>query len=201
MMKHPYNTKADLLALTVYEEEGYAKAYRWNKIKRLWTHHEPSAKNIVFAATGVSAQGALFTMHPSPLTPHNLLEYQGEYYFITRVLRTSPVQMEVQGAQVNIFSCTSKWVKEAINPDTKLMEYTHTKLLFPAVLTEKYLGYEKQEPMVKVIKTFVLVTPKEIILEESDIVYVEDQPYVVVKCHLLGNYKHEYEVTREGDAS
>ena len=74
---------------------------------------------------------------------------------------------------------------------------------FPGVLTEKYVGYEREDTYAKTKRTLVLVTPKVVTIGEGDLVTVTQGPaqavYNVQARHVLDEYKNEYEMTFSGD--
>lgn len=200
MVKKTYNSKAQILSLSEIKQEGVEKAFEWVLEKSVWIAAEQQAKRNIFSSIGISAESVLFTLHPTELSSHNLLFYKGNYHFISRVNKLSPTQMELETAMVSLSQCRAELVTAKTDPETKLVEEKRTKILFPGILTEKYQGYEQAEPAVVVEKSFALIVPKRIFLEESDLVYIQEKPYVVHEAQELDAYKNEYVIYRKGDA-
>ena len=66
---------------------------------------------------------------------------------------------------------------------------------FPGFLTEKYLGFEQKEVHTETQTTYVLVTPKAVVLQSGNLVQVGEDFYTVKIIHVLDEYKNEYEIT------
>ena len=77
------------------------------------------------------------------------------------------------------------------------------RVTFPAVLTEKYVRYEREDTHAESETAYVLVTGKPIELKEGDLVTVREGPargtYHVQAAHWLDPYKSEYEMAWRGD--
>ena len=77
------------------------------------------------------------------------------------------------------------------------------RVTFPAVLTEKYVRYEREDTHAESEAAYVLVTGKPIELKEGDLVTVQEGPargtYHVQAAHRLDPYKSEYEMAWRGD--
>ena len=71
---------------------------------------------------------------------------------------------------------------------------------FPGFLTEKYLGFEQKEVHTETQTTYVLVTPKAIVLQSGDLVQIGDDFYTIKIIHVLDEYKNEYEITEKRDS-
>ena len=47
--------------------------------------------------------------------------------------------------------------------------------------------------------TLVLVTPKQVQVDAGKLIEVQGKPYKVAVCHMLDEYKNEYEIIRTED--
>lgn len=197
--------KAQILTLTKT-----IPGWDWTPTDSAWVHIERQKKNRqnLFSRIGIGAVSVLISMHPRTITPHQAINCGGRHFFLTAIDRLSPVSMEVTAAEVTPQICTA--IRTSDISVGKIPDYLKREIArFPAVLTEKYLGFEQTDPMARTTSTFVLVTPKPILLEVHDIVKIgptpaneeEDQrlAYVVKVCHTLDEFKNEYEITRKDD--
>ena len=67
------------------------------------------------------------------------------------------------------------------------------------MLTEKYVRYEQPDPYAVNRLTYVLVTPKAVVLQRGGLVTVNGVNYEVQTAHTLDQWKNEYEVFRTDD--
>ncbi len=177
------------------------KTYAWQLTKQTWAHMEHQTKNNLFSRVGIGVKTVVFTLRKTTgLSLHKALSHNGRQYFITDINRDDPVLMVATAADIQPKVYTKYVTKVTKGPNKEPVYSTENLLQFPAAITEKYLGYEQKEPMAQATKTFVLVTPKAIALSVNDLVQTEGgEKYAVQVCHLLDDYKNEYEITRKGD--
>lgn len=195
-----FDKKAQILNLA----EDAPDSFAWVESKGIWLHTEQQSKNNLFSKVGIGARSILFTMQPRSLTLHHAIRWRGRHYFLTAIDKQSPVCMEVTAALVDIRECT------VTRPDDSLDEMKRPKYqsgsgdilvtTFPAVLTEKYMGFVQEAPMAQIEQTYVLITPKAVLLQAGNLVAVGTLgKYAVRLCHTLDEFKNEYEVYRKGD--
>lgn len=193
-----FNKRAQLLAL----RETSIGVFAWEKQRSLWVSIEESSKSNLFSKVGIGVKSATFTLRKTrDISLHNAV-LCGEYaYFLTDINKSSPILMELTAARIAWQTCKAFRIfakkdefKRPLAPDEQCIAQ------FPACLTEKYIGFKQQEPMAQTEMTFVLVTPKAIVLEVSDLVEIGAKKYAVQMCHRLDEFKNEYEITRKADA-
>lgn len=188
--------RVDLLRI----EETELGVFEWKVVKKLWAHTEAQNKANIFSKVGIGARSVLFTLAPAAgITLHDALRLGDRHYFITAINRVSPVRMEIPTAETDPVVCSAKIIHSSVGENKRASYSPEKTLLFPAILTEKYLGFSQETPMAEIDMTFVLVTPKAIELEMGDIVRIQETAYAVQVCHMLDEYKNEYEVYRRGD--
>lgn len=193
-------SKATLMRLTAAGDA--PTIYTWEPARTIWVRNEQNTKTNLFSKVGVGARGAIFYIYrPGDLTMHDALIWRNEHNFITSIIQKSPVEAEVAAAIVDIVQCYAER-KDSLGRD----EYNRPKpeiipiASFPGILTEKYLGWEQQQPQAATQKVMVLVTPKPVTLRVGDLVTVGDDKYNVQIVHDLDEYKNEYEIAVRGDA-
>ena len=194
-MGNDYDRKFSLLNFT----ETSPGIYEWTEIRRIWVRVEQQAKMNLFSKVGIGARSALIKMQPRDISLHQAMSRDGAHYFLTSVVRESPVLMEAQAAVVELTDCTAQRISEHPDEYKRPVYIRETIARFPAVLTEKYLGFTQDDPQARTTTTFVLVTPKKIILEVHDLIAALGEVYAVKLAHLLDPYRNEYEMTRMED--
>lgn len=197
-----FNKKIDLLKLVEHE----SCCYCWHKSKSLWANLEHQNALCLFSSVGVGAKRVVFTLAKrGGISPDNAVSSGGRHYFINEVNTDDPPYMSLTCADIQPIFCTAMRNDETEGLNKSSVMVARELYRFPAYLTEKYRGFEAKaeqlEPMTQITKTFVLVTPKPVILEINDLVLITDgAKYAVSACHMLGEYKNEYEVVRKDDA-
>lgn len=174
--------------------------FGWEAVGHLWAKRERQAKQNLFSRVGIGAVSVLFTLPDVPeLTLHNAFRVGDRFYFITAIDRR-PVICEVSAAETPVTDCTLFRVTQTLDSSRRpVFSPPEPVYKFTAVVTEKYVGFSQGEPMARTETTYVLVTPKLIVLTESDLVEIGGKKYAVRICHLLDEYKNEYELTRKAD--
>lgn len=177
-----------------------ADCWQWTLRKTLWAHVEHTGKTNYFSRLGLSAKTALFTLpRTSGLDTHSAIGWKGQHYAVTDCNRDGPLFLTVTAAAVTPRLCRVERRSEHAGADKRPVWTPAQALTFPAVLTEKYHGFEQREPMAGTTVTFVLVTPKAILLRPGELVEIADARYAVRVCHTLDDTQNEYEITRKED--
>lgn len=206
--------RASVLALEdsvlrgIGEREG--RRYWWNPEKDIWTHMEYQNKTNLFSKVGIGVKTVVFTLRKaSGITLHKALSYKGRHFLITDSNTDDPLLMVVTAADIQPVQCTVTRREEREGPNKSSILVPCMQFLFPACVTEKYMGFQQEDPMARTEATLVLVTPKPVRLEVHDIVKLgapgpegaeDTRPAFAIKvCHLLDEYKNEYEMTRKED--
>lgn len=167
----------------------------WQEVGRIWTKAEPQSKTNLFSKVGLGQKSIKFTMRKRPLTLHDAILWQGKHCFLTDIKEIDRMYLEVTAALIDPVSCTACHTDQTLN-DLNRPEFQDTRIAaFPGFLTEKYLGFEQKEIHAETQTTYVLVTPKAIVLQSSDLVQIGDDFYTVKIVHTLDEYKNEYEIT------
>jgi len=209
-----FDKKASILTLadeelTFIGEEPQHR-YLWNPSKSVWVHMEHQNKSNLFSKVGIGVKTVIFTLRKtSGIDLHSAIAYSGQQYFITDINRDDPMLMVVTTADIQPAIFTARGVEEQEGEYKSAVYVSKQDIRFPACLTEKYLGFKQEAPMARTEETFVLVTPKPVLLDVHDIVRPGLPPrdgeddkrpaYAVKVCHFLDEYKNEYEITSVGD--
>lgn len=161
--------------------------WAWTTARRIWAQVEQTTKTNLFSKVGVGARDAAIVIRRQPLTLHQALRWNGQHLFLTSITKRDRMHLDVQAALVAQIACRAA-ADEGKNG-----------IRFPGVLTEKYAKWDQPEPYSVNRLTYVLVTPKEIVLQRGGLVAVEGVNYEVQVAHTLDEYKNEYEIVRTED--
>lgn len=193
-----FDKRASLLAVV----ETATGVYEWVEQKKLWVHMQRKNSSNLFSKVGIGAKTVLFTMRKtSGVSLFSALRVNGRFYFLTDIVDADPIQWEITAADIQPVTCSTDRTEPTID-EYKRRQFDESKdhvVTFPGILTEKYLGFEQQNPMGRLTTTFVLVTPKIIALEDRDLVTIGDDTFDVQVAHCLDEYKNEYEIIRRED--
>lgn len=161
--------------------------YAWSEERQTWAKVELTGKSCYFSRVGLGARAAKITMRHQPFALNKALRWGDRHLFPTEITTPERGWMTVQAAVMDV----GEW--------TALGDRSIPDVLFPAAITEKYLGYSQERPMAESTVTYVLVTPKVIVMRPSDLVSNSNTTpgiYVVTNCHTIDPWKNEYEITR-----
>ena len=161
--------------------------WEWFPVRRVWAKLEQTTKTNLFSKVGVGARDAAIVIRRQPLTLHQALRWNGQHLFLTSITKKDRMHLDVQAALVAQVACRADADEE------------ENGIRFPGVLTEKYAKWDQPEPYSVNQLTYVLVTPKEIVLQRGGLVAVEGVNYEVQVAHTLDEYKNEYEIVRTED--
>ena len=167
--------------------ETSAGVWEWVAVRRAWGQVEQAARTNLFSKVGVGARDAAIVLRTQPLTLHNALGWRGQHLFLTAVTRRDRGHLDVAAALVELVECRAD--ADERGDGTR----------FPGVLTEKYAKWDQPEPYSVNQLTYVLVTPKGIVLQRGGLVAVAGINYEVQVAHTLDPYKNEYEIVRTED--
>lgn len=177
-----------------------AGIYGWETVKTIPVKIELSAKTNLFSKVGIGVKSAQIMLRGTGgITLSNALRAEGQFYFLTSILREG-ILLNITAAQVRLVDCALwRTIEEKDEYKRPILRPLEKVLEFPAILTEKYVRFEQKEPMAQTETALVLVTPKEIRLEPSDLVESGGVKYAIQACHTLDEYKNEYEIYRKED--
>lgn len=171
----------------------------WQEAGHIWTKAEPQSKTNLFSKVGLGQKSIRFTMRKRELTLHDAIRWQGKHCFLTDIKELDRMYLEVTAALIDPVSCAAFHTAQTLDALNR-PAFKDTRIAaFPGFLTEKYLGFEQKEVHAETKTTYVLVTPKAIVLQSGDLVQAGEDFYTVKIIHILDEYKNEYEITMGRD--
>lgn len=182
-----------------------AEGWDWLLVCRTWAGVELTEKRSLFSCIGIGARAAEVVLRRQPLAPGQLLTWRGMTLYVSTVTSPEPGWLEAECAVVDLCHCTAWRGEVTMGKANRPLREEVPLGRFPAVLTERYMGYDKSDDGTHSVatNTMVLVTPPVVELEEGDLVDVADGPgqgtYYVTVCHRLDRWKAEYEMERKED--
>lgn len=182
--------------LTILELVRENDTYGWLPYHETWGKIEPKSSRNIFSSVAMGARTVEITLRPQPLTLRNALLWGDIHLFISSITNTDRHSLKLTAAIMEPKECELKRGKQKLNELNRLVPDGVSVLRFPAYLTEKYIGHTQSEPQVIVDTTYVLITPKDILISSDELVTVEGKSYTVLVPHLLDNDKNEYEIYR-----
>ena len=193
-----FDKQAQLLQLS----QTSAGVFEWEPVKTIPVKMEPQTKTNLFSKVGIGAKTMLFTLRKTAgIRLFCAFRVSGQFYFLTDIQQEGGILLKITAAVIEPITCCLLRRSETLDAYKRpVYGQPQPVLTFPAILTEKYLGFVQREPMAQTEKTFVLVTPKAFALETGDLMEIGEKRYAVQVCHMLDEYKNEYEITRKEDA-
>lgn len=179
--------------------------WAWEAVRKAWGQVElddKQRKNL-FSAAGTGARNASLVLRRQTLTLHNALRWKNQHLFLTAIIPRGRGHLDVSAALVEVVQCVAKSRRNELGEGNRAKPVDGPSLTFPGVLTEKYLQFQPEEGYAKAVGTYVLVTPKVVLLREGSLVTVQSGPaaaiYHVRVCHVLDGFKNEYELAFSRD--
>lgn len=195
------NHELKVQVFSMRESDGFAVGM-WEDAAELFAGKEDKNGLSVFSSHAAAKRTStkFYVRTETKITRHNRVMVNGIPFILVGISEKGMDLIELSTVQVADTICTiyrrgeqaDEYKRPVYGNPERVME-------FPAVLAEKYLGFTQNVPMAQTEITYVLVTPKEISLEVSDLVDVDGRRYAVRVCHTLDEYKNEYEITRKDD--
>ena len=177
--------------------------WTWQKVRKARGQVELSTGRNLFSSVGIGARGAEIILRRQPLTLHNALLWGEQHLFLSAILPEGRLHLRVQAALVEPVTCLATRTEDTVGEAGRPTTAETMRMTFPGVLTEKYARYEREETHAENETSYVLVVPKAIQLQASDLVTVQEGSakgvYYVTICHVLDPYKNEYEIVWQGD--
>lgn len=175
----------------------------WQEERQSYAMVEPGTGRNLFSSVGIGARDAKIILRRQELSPHQAIRWGRQHLFISSILPKGRQHLEVSAAMVSVVTCTGETFSTKPGAGNRPISVPGPVLSFPGVLTEKYVGYEREESHAVSSVTYVLITPKAISLTEGDLVTIKEGNapgvYNIQKCHRLDDYKNEYEISRSRD--
>lgn len=189
------NQPVSILSLTLANA-----VYSWSEAQQTWAKAEPQTGKNLFSQVGDGTKSVKFTVRKQALTLHNAFRWRGQFCFLTDITEIEHMYYEVTAAMLEPKTCI-KLEGTGQRDDLRRPDESEPEpaLTFPGLLVEKYQGFQKQNPQSQVSVTYVLVTPKEIVLAGGDLLKIDGLLYNVQIVHDINDYKNEYEIGRTGE--
>lgn len=168
------------LVRTEKAEEDAASYYTWEAVRRTWGNVALTERKNVYSVHGIGSPGVEIILRRQPIGLDSALRWRGQHCLITGIRPRGRLYLTVQAALVELSAC----------------EDPRDGTRFPAVMTERYLGHEQQEPMAIDLHRRVLVTPKAVKLSPGPLVLVEGVEWPIITPYELDPHKNEYEIQR-----
>ena len=189
----------DVLAL----RETGIRAWEWTVIRRVPAQITQTGRTNLFSRVGIGARDAALVLRRQPLSLHNALRWRGQHLFLTAITERGRLYMDASAALVGAVPCTAEARTHTVGAGNRPEDNEPTRWSFPAVLTERYVRYERDESYATAETGYVLVTPAPVDLPEGALITVGEGPakgvYELRGRHVLDRYKNEYDLTRRGD--
>lgn len=182
--------------LTLKTEAGIM---RWEVFKNIWAKVEITGKTNYFSKVGMGVLSVKFTMRRQSLSLYDALCFRGRHYFITGITPISNLHMEVETAKIEPVPCVQFSNETILDQLNRPVDEQKPLLTFPGMLVEKYLRSNTETGHDEGEVTLVLVTPKQVQVDAGKLIEVQGKPYKVTVCHMLDEYKNEYEIIRTED--
>lgn len=163
--------------------------WAWAAARRTWGQAEAYVQKSreLFSQVGVGARGVKLTVRKQRLTLHNAIRWSGQHLFLTAIIPQGRGHLDVTAALVRP------------RPVRLRPENGERPMVFPGVLTEKYLAHGQEWPMSVNDLELVLVVPKAIRLRPGRLVEVRGAAWEVLVPHELDEFKNEYEIGRRAE--
>lgn len=162
----------------------------WTPLHKAWAKVEAgkSTQRNRFSALGVMAESVVFTLRRQALSLHHAIIWEGQHCFLTHIKREG-AYLTVQAAVAKAVVCTVEQPKDG------------QPAVFPACITEKYVKWDRDEPMSTNEITQVLVLPKAAVLLPGQLVDIPElgRVYEVRTVQTLDCYKNEVEIVKKID--
>ena len=182
--------------LTLKTEAGIM---RWEVFKNIWAKVEITGKTNYFSKVGMGVLSVKFTMRRQSLSLYDAICFRGRHYFITGITPISNLHMEVETAKIEPVPCVQFSNETTLDQLNRPVDEQKPALTFPGMLVEKYLRSNTETGHDEGEITLVLVTPKQVQVDAGKLIEVQGKPYKVTACHMLDEYKNEYEIIRTED--
>ena len=177
--------------------------WEWVPMSRLWAQVTVDGGTNLFSRVGIGARNAKLTIRSRDITLYGALRWRGQHLFLTSITKLDRMHLDLQAALVSVVRCVGRGYTTTVGPGNRPVKQPGPERTFPGVLTEKYVRYETEDSYAKAKRLLVLVTPKAVQLLEGDLVTVTEGPaaavYNVQTCHVLDEYKNEYEIMYRRD--
>lgn len=178
--------------------------YSWTYLFRLHSKKEVEYKKAFFSKLGFGTNEIVsFTVRFNRnISKHNSILHEGKHYLITSVtdIDNRHAYQKVDTVQITPKICVLKRLNSTkdneLNRPVKDIQVIYT---FPGCIVEKYAKYDQEQVNSSISQTFILITPKEIVLMPGDLIVIDGITYNVQIPHTLDEYQNEYEIAIKKD--
>lgn len=169
-------------------------AYSWSTEANIWAKVEPIRGYNIISKIGHSVKAMKFTIRKRVLTRHQAISWRDKHYMLTDIDEINRMYYEVTAGEIEPVQCSAS--RDVATKDELNRPILDRQALgsFPAYLVEKYYAHKQETPRAVTDITYVLVTPKAIMLEAGDLVTIASDVYYVWLVHQLDEFKNEYEI-------
>lgn len=175
--------------------------YTWITESTIWGKAKRLNSTNIFSKVGIGTKSIKFTIRKRDITLHNAFKWKDQHCFLTDIIDIDRMYYEITAALIEPITCTLERTDIPTLNELNRPTYSNpTILTFPGYLTEKYIKNIQEDPMSTIENQYVLVTPKAIELREGELVTIKNIPYEVLVCHILDEYKNEYEISARRNA-
>ena len=150
--------------------------WEWTPVRRTWASITFQSKTNLFSKVGIGARDAAVVVRRQPLTLHHVLRWGDTHLFLTSIVPMGRNHLEVDAAVVETVACTAVRPEDTVGENGRPVHGETMRVTFPAVLTEKYVRYEREDTHAESEAAYVLVTGKPIELTEGHLVTVRAGP-------------------------
>ncbi len=168
--------------------------WEWVSVRKTWGQVTPQDKRNLFSTAGIGARDAALVLRKQSLTLDNALRCGGQHLFLTTILPRGRGHLDVGAALVALTACVGRPVTAGMGAGNRPDRQEGPPIRFPGVLTEKYMGYTREDTHAVNASDLVLVTPKAIVLSAGDLVDARGETWNVRVVHTLDPHKNEYEI-------
>ncbi|MCI1958597.1 MAG: hypothetical protein LKJ25_03115 [Clostridia bacterium] len=172
----------------------------YTKKGRVWCDVTIDGKSNLFSRVGVGARNAVIIVRSgNDIKMTDAISWHGKHLFITSIV-SDIFYTTINAAIVTLTAC--EVIKKTTSYDAQMRPVItdDSAIHFPAVMTEKYEGFKRNEPYSTNTNGYIIVTPKNISLVTGDIVNIDSKSYTVINRYVLDEHKNEYEIELREDA-
>ena len=173
----------------------------WAEQQGIWASITPKER-VIYSPYAQAVPGVEVIIRNRTITPHEAILAGGQHYMLTLPFEQieNGAGLKLIAAAVTLTSCTVSKPSYTMDELNRPVAGEPEETTFQAVLAQKYVRWQQDEPNAKTESLLILTTPKAVVLESGDIIKIAETPYAVQACYTLDPFRNDYEVVREADA-